>query len=158
MTVIQAIANTLQWKANLEGKAMGQWNEPCETRMARLIDELPSGSGWDNGTTLGDDSTPSRIIFTGSYHHMNENGFYDGWTDHRIIVTPTFEGFDIRITGRDRNQIKEYLQQSFEYALSRTIDINSPRFSPWVELSADAGAVASTLPADFIDQDHDGLA
>jgi hypothetical protein len=40
---------------------------------------------------------------------MNEHGMYDGWTRHAITIRPTFDGIDVRIGGRDRNGIKEYL-------------------------------------------------
>jgi len=41
---------------------------------------------------------------------MNENGYYDGWTDHVIHVTPSLtQGFSLRITGTNRNGIKDYL-------------------------------------------------
>jgi len=48
---------------------------------------------------------------------MNENGYYDGWTSHTVTVTPGWNGPELRITGRDRNQIKDYLYDTFHYAL-----------------------------------------
>ncbi len=45
---------------------------------------------------------------------MDENGYYCGWTEHNLIVTPSFKfGYDMRIPGKDKNQIKEYLYQIF---------------------------------------------
>ena len=53
-------------------------------------DFLPSGSGWDNGTTLDRErSTPEKLVFVGAFHHMDEHGFYDGWTDHTVTVRPS---------------------------------------------------------------------
>jgi hypothetical protein len=54
---------------------------------------------------------------------MDEHGGYDGWTEHSIIVTPDLaSGFDLRVNGRDRRDIKEYLAEIFGYALDADID------------------------------------
>ena len=46
-----------------------------------------------------------------------------GWTEPTIVVTPTLSsGFNLKITGRDRNQIKDYLGELFQVALSADID------------------------------------
>ena len=84
---------------------------------------MPSGSGIDSGTTLDfGRSKPNRLVFTAPYHHMNDGGMYDGWTDYDIIVTPDLSfGFNLRITGRDRNQIKDYLGDTFAKALRQDI-------------------------------------
>lgn len=85
---------------------------------------LPSGSGVDNGSTIDRDaSTPVKIVIQTAYHHMNENGYYDGWTEHKITVTPTFSSFDIRVSGSNRNEIKDYLADCFMSALSTAIDV-----------------------------------
>jgi len=81
----------------------------------RVMDTAPSGSGIDDGTKLDDTSTANKLVFNTGFHHMNENGYYDGWTDHQVIVTPSLAyGFDMRITGRDRNDIKDYLYEVYD--------------------------------------------
>lgn len=81
----------------------------------------PSGSGIDAGTHLDlDRSTGEKLVFTTSYHHMDENGSYDGWTEHDVIVKASLIfGLDIKITGRDRNDIKDYLHDVFGAFLRR---------------------------------------
>lgn len=76
---------------------------------------LPSGSGFDVGTKfLFEDSNENKLVFSTSYHHMNANGYYDGWSHHKIIVRPDLSfGFDIKITGKDRNCIKDYIIDCF---------------------------------------------
>ncbi len=122
-TVIQMIASTLQSRRNcLKANASLEWVPKHEDTLKNLQYELPSGSGIDHGTKIDlDASNDSRIVLQMDYHHMNENGYYDGWTSHTIKVTPTFEGFDLAIGGRDRNQIKEYLADILHHALSQTI-------------------------------------
>lgn len=91
--------------------------------IAQLCKEfMPSGSGFDAGTTLDiDASTPSKLVFKTAYHHMNEGGYYDGWTEHRVSILATHDGFDITVGGRDRNQIKDYVADCFDNALKQTI-------------------------------------
>jgi len=36
-----------------------------------------------------------------------------------VIVTPAFDGIDVRITGRNRNNIKDYLGEMFHFILTR---------------------------------------
>jgi hypothetical protein len=81
---------------------------------------LPSGSGVDRGCKIDlDDSGPEKIVITFGFHHMDEHGSYDGWTDHKAIITPSLHfGFNLRITGKDRNGIKEYLSDLFHRVLS----------------------------------------
>jgi len=90
---------------------------------------LPSGSGWDNGTTLDRErSTPEKLVFVGAFHHMNEHGYYNGWTEHTIDVTASLAfGLNLRVTGRNRNDIKDYLAEMFQYAITREIihDVDS---------------------------------
>ena len=103
-----------------------EWYDKHGAVIATLCKEhMPSGSGFDNGTRLNlDKSGAHRLEFdTGGFHHMNDNGMYDGWTDHGVIVTPSLAfGFDLRITGRNRNDIKEYIGEVFNVALSQDID------------------------------------
>ena len=76
---------------------------------------FPSGSGFDSGTKLREDSTPEKLRFQADFHHMDENGYYDGWTEHQVIITPCLKyGYSIRITGRNKKQIKDYLYDLFD--------------------------------------------
>jgi hypothetical protein len=99
-----------------------EWQYRWVYRIKDLTREfMPHGSGFDNGTEFDfSRSKPQRLVFTTSFHHMNENGFYDGWTEHTVIVTPTFEGIELRITGRNRNDWKDYAYDVFHQALSET--------------------------------------
>lgn len=53
---------------------------------------------------------------------MDENGFYDGWTEHQVIITPDLQfGFNLRITGLNQNDIKDHLYELFDDALRQDI-------------------------------------
>lgn len=82
----------------------------------RLIAEyLPSGRGFDSGTRLlWEESTENKLVFDTSFHHMDENGYYDGWTHHKVIVTPSLLwSFDLKVTGKNSNSIHEYIGDTF---------------------------------------------
>jgi hypothetical protein len=101
-----------------------EWRDRHEETIGTLTEEfMPSGSGIDNGTTFDfDKSNGEKLVFSFDYHHMNENGMYDGWTNHVLTVRPSLVfGFTLSFSGRDRNDIKEYLYQEYEHALSQTI-------------------------------------
>lgn len=85
---------------------------------------MPSGSGIDCGTKFDfDESKPDKLVFTFSYHHMNDGGMYDGWTEHKLIVTPSLgSGRNLKITGRDRNQVKDYLYDVYSDAVDTAIE------------------------------------
>ena len=85
---------------------------------------MPSGSGVDVGTTIDlDKSTSELLVFNTSFHHMNYHGMYDGWTEHVVSVKPSLcFGMFTRISGKNRNQIKDYLHDLFWYCLEREIE------------------------------------
>src|SRR5262245_50499002 len=122
----QRIATLLQAMDNCRKTNNQEWLDKHGTLLEALCDQyLPSGSGIDRGTKLGGDSTPERLVFDLGFHHMNEYGSYDGWTEHTVIVTPSLaNGINLRITGRDRNDIKEYLADVFYTALRQEIGNN----------------------------------
>lgn len=118
------IATLVNAIKNCERDGNAEWAEKHGERLAALKEFLPSGSGFDNGTQIDFDQTiPEKLVLETSFHHMDEHGGYDGWTDHRIIVTASLLfGFKIRITGRDKRQIKDYIHDAFHDALSREVE------------------------------------
>ncbi len=114
---------TYQYIARQLGRAVhfAQQNDPrckeiTDALEAYCKQNLPSGSGIDHGTKLDLlHSTVDRLVFIVDFHHMDEHGGYDGWTVHTVVVKPDLRfGIDLRITGRDRNQIKEYLGDVYQ--------------------------------------------
>lgn len=102
-----------------------------QTRLDSLVDLLPSGSGIDSGSKILDNSKPLDIRIQADFHHMDEHGFYSGWTEHVIRVTPSFDGIDVRVSGRDRNQIKDYLADTYHYALTRPVRLDVATTGDW---------------------------
>ena len=106
--------------------------EHCLEEAHRLVREyMPSGSGFDAGTELVIDvCDASTLVFKTAFHHMDEQGSYDGWTEHKVLVTAEFDGFDIYVGGRDRNQIKDYIADTFHYALNQEVGYRALPDSP----------------------------
>lgn len=131
-TIVREIASAIVAMRNARESGNDTWTDRHADNAERLVREfLPSGSGIDCGTTLDlDASRPDRIVLSASYHHMDESGGYDGWTDHNVVVTPSLAfGHNVRVTGRNRNYIKSYLAEVYDYALGRTIvrDVDADR-------------------------------
>lgn len=125
-TLINHIARNLEWYRNLldNQKASEKWMGECSTRIYKLNKELPHGSGIDAGCEIDESrSTKNKIVISFGFHHMDENGMYDGWTNHDLIIRPDFDGFKIKITGRDRNCVKDYLYELFFRELQKEIEL-----------------------------------
>lgn len=119
------MAGKLQAIANCRKSNNLEWLDRHTDSLFALVNKyMPSGSGIDSGMTIDMESShANRLVFSFSFHHMDEMGGYDGWTEHQLIVTPSlFSGFDMRITGRNRNDIKEYLYQLFDDVLNEQVE------------------------------------
>lgn len=126
-TIIHRIAAELSRLANCEraldnGQDHHRVNrDDALAKLDELQSLLPSGSGFDAGTQIDlERSTPEKIVFNTSFHHMDEAGFYSGWTEHDVTVLPSFvHGLDIRVSGRDRNGIKDYIAEAMHHVLTQ---------------------------------------
>ncbi len=120
-----AIANYLLSIENCKKHNDSAWGDRHRALLAKLCKEhLPSGSGIDSGSQLDmTRSTSERLVFTFGFHHMNADGFYTNWTDYSVIVTPSLvHTITLRITGQDRNQLKDYLHDVFSETMKEMVD------------------------------------
>lgn len=121
----QQIARSFDAYLRCIDNANSLWEGRHREQIDGLVkDHLPSGSGFDSGTEFDwDKSTPQKLVFNVSFHHMNQDGYYTHWTDHSVIVTPCLLfGFRLRVTGRDHQDIKDYIAEVFANCLSEEID------------------------------------
>lgn len=134
--LVTCCAQLVRIYANPEPKFVDMWQPVLDC----INDKLPRGSGFDSGSSFDiNASRTDRLIFNTSFHHMNEGGYYDGWTDHSVVVRPTFDGFTVHVTGRNRNEIKYYIADMFHDILS-----------DYVKTAFDSGAQEMTLvPAQY---------
>lgn len=115
-TVAKNIASLLLAIENCKLSGNTEWQAKHKLRIDAIIATYaPRGSGIDCGTRLDwDRSTPEKLVFNCDFHHMNENGSYDGWTKHTVVCTASLAyGFNLKITGKNRNDIKAYLAEVF---------------------------------------------
>lgn len=123
--VYSEIARAIEARANCIAKGNDEWKLNHEYYADAITKEfMPSGSGIDSGVKIDwQETTSKKLVFTFGFHHMNDGGYYDGWTEHSLIVQASLaHGLSLRITGKDRNQIKEYLYDLFSSALEQEFD------------------------------------
>lgn len=129
MKLYQYIARNLEtW---VESDHTGH-SEAARERAKKAVKELmPSGSGIDNGTKLNlVKSTGDKLVFDVGFHHMNDAGYYIRWTHHQVVVKPSLaHEFDLKLTGRDFNGIKEYLGDIYHEALAQ--EVSSDTIAKW---------------------------
>lgn len=134
MKIYQALARTigarlrcLEWAE--QGRDMTQAIQAHDEAIKTMMEDFPSGSGFDNGTEIDlDDSTGEKLVFTTAYHHMNDGGMYDGWTEHIVTVVPSLEmEYRLRIRGSDRNDIKDYIAEQFHACLDAEVQEAKPQ-------------------------------
>jgi len=99
--------------------AKGEFVQQAEDKIAAMEKQLPYGSGFNNGSHVDfEKSTGEKIVIDTAFHHMDENGYYDGWTEHKVIVVASLMyGFRLKVTGKDRNRIKDYIAEQFLYII-----------------------------------------
>ena len=126
---VYTVAELIGTAAPAMERAGASGNDEWCGRWGRILDNIfanimPSGSGFDAGTKMVR-ASDREIVMSAGFHHMNENGYYDGWTEHTIRARATFGGFDITVSGRDRNGIKDYIADTFHFALSARVRFDS---------------------------------
>lgn len=86
---------------------------------------LPSGSGFDTGTQVDlDKSSGTQLVLVTSFHHMNDAGYYDGWTEHVVRVKPHLVfGFTLTVIGPNRNDIKDLILDTMADALRQEVEL-----------------------------------
>jgi hypothetical protein len=121
----QRLATLCDAIINCNNSGNTEWHQRHIERACSLVAHyMPSGSGFDNGTTLDFDlSHQNRLVFTTAFHHMDESGMYDGWTEHTVSISPSLTfGIKIAVHGSERNDILNYIAEVFDTALTERFD------------------------------------
>jgi len=72
------------------------------------------GSGWDGNWRIDEGPYAKNICATIEYHHMDENGYYDGWSRVNVYLTRTLD--ILRITfSTDRRLREKYIAGQDDY-------------------------------------------
>jgi len=111
-------------KANFDNE---NWYDRHEEKIEYIIKNVfPHGSGIDGKTEMiYEKCNDNRLVFNSEYHCMDENGYYDGWINFRVVITPCLSfGYRLKIIGNFGNyrDIKDYLYEIYSYALDSDFD------------------------------------
>lgn len=117
-----------------------EWEARWRVRLGKLVELIPSGIGIDRGprSYAHVEVKPDAIRFEVSFHHMDGVGFYAGWTDHAVTIRPAFDGVDVRVSGRPRNGVKEYIREAMDDAFSQRVEWDEPA-QRWIVTDPDVG-------------------
>jgi hypothetical protein len=110
----------------------------AEARRGEYLDylctmHLPHGNGFDMGCTLTANSTTERLVIQVPFHHMDDHGVYCGWTQHTVVVTPTFWGIYARVTGVNKRDVKDYIMS----CVHEMLDSEVPSYAEWKRANPD---------------------
>jgi len=91
-------------------------------------EHLPSGSGFDSGCEVDrEKSGPEKLVIRVPFHHMDENGGYDGWEHYVVIATPSFHGDGLTIVVKGgRKDHREYVADQVGYDLAQELQHIDP--------------------------------
>lgn len=129
------LANPIQARLACERDGNTIWFEK-HTELIRLLAEncLPSGSGFDSGTKVDlDNSTGDKIVLLSEFHHMNDGGSYDGWSNMTITIKPSLiHDVDIKINCHGSLATKyrdtlDYWYDTFQTELTREVELDYDR-------------------------------
>lgn len=119
------IASLLHAIENCRKQHNRDWIKKHTAALEALVTEyMPSGAGFDDGVRFSfDESKPDKLIFYTQFHHMDDIGYYDGWTNHKVIVTPSLAfDFELEVTGEDKNEIHDYIADVFQDCLMEEVE------------------------------------
>lgn len=109
-----------------EGARLDEMVDNWDWVIEELNNLLPSGSGFDVGSKVLPDSQPlsGALRIDTAFHFMNDGGYYDGWEEYVVRVKPSLlYGIELAIAGRDRNDIKDYMYETFQHSLTREYEL-----------------------------------
>lgn len=124
MKTYQRLSNLIMARENCIKAGNLEWAKKHEEAIHVILSHFPSGSGFDTGTKIDlTRSTPEKLVFGVSFHHMNENGMYDGWTAHTVTVKASLlYGVMFVISGRNRDNIKDHITEIFSDVLEEEVE------------------------------------
>jgi hypothetical protein len=104
------LAKSIKWIKDVNEDFYDQADQELE----ELKKFLPYGSGFNSGSEIClEECQDEKIVILTWYHHMNERGYREEVTKHKVIITPSFRGMNIKVTGKNKNIIKVYIADLF---------------------------------------------
>lgn len=136
-SLLQARINCILSDNDSKDADGNSWQNNHEDKLHEIEKNyLPHGSGIDSGCTIElfeDEDTEridtSKFTINSSCHLMDDNGFYCGWLDFKVVVEPCLiNDFTLNIKGRFSGNkyaygLREYLYDLFDIALRQEIEL-----------------------------------
>lgn len=117
----QHIANAVAAIKRCEQRGNKDWLPVWEATLGAAEYEMPHGSGFDIYPKVNVDRSNERhMVISGSYHSMDEHGYYDGWRDYTIHVWAEFGWIKVNCTGGGEH--RDYIANAFSEALTTYYD------------------------------------
>jgi hypothetical protein len=85
---------------------------------------LPKGSGFDDYPAIVE-ASDSEVIIVIRYHPLNEDGYYEGWIEERLHITPSIiHTYKSELTDNSGAEegIREYILDTYHEVLSSQFD------------------------------------
>ena len=125
---VLSAAITARW--NCHNSDNGEWQDRWDDVIANAMNELPRGGGFDSypildeARTIPDTDKPTvrQLVFSGSYHGMDEHGGYNGWNDYTVFCRPDWTGVSVTVRGGGKHN--EYIGDRFHEALNAECSIH----------------------------------
>lgn len=129
MKTYEAIASAWTARENCDKSGNDEWFCNWDTKLKKIERELlPNGGGFDCYPEIIS-ANDDKIIIHGSFHVMNENGYYDGWIEFSVIVRPSLQfGAYVEVKARGMKwprryaDMREYIQEVYAEALRSTTE------------------------------------
>ena len=116
MRLYQRLSSLVAARLNCINCQNLEWLERHEESIEKLVKNyMPYGSGFDSGTKLDfEKSNPEKLVFRSAFHHMDDVGYYTGWSHFIVIVTPSLQfGFNFKIKGEGKVCKAFYLDRDY---------------------------------------------
>lgn len=127
----RAIAQTAQALENCRKSGNTLWAQRHQEYLDQLAEALPRGAGIDSGTSIDEITSRDHIRLNVPFHAMNQNGYYVGWLQFTLNITPAFDGIDVEILidaddldpeeydDLDVNGLMDYLAELYQDELTK---------------------------------------
>ena len=120
------LAQYIEARENCIKNKNDDWTDKWDEKIDKIINNLPHGSGIDGKTEIDlEKSNSNRIVINSEFHHMNDGGFYDGWTNFTIVIKPSLAHlFELQIKGKfgKYQDTRGYLEELFGTTFASMVD------------------------------------
>ncbi len=111
MKLYKKVATVLQAMENCKKKNNAEWfYKHGQTLDSIEKEHFPSGSGFDGNCIINHmESKENKLVIYYEWHCMNDHGYYDGWLNFDLIVTPDLQhDFNLHIVKYRHNMNQKY--------------------------------------------------